>query len=160
MAKDKIAKTNAMRLLDEAGVAYRMSSYEPDGEIGALHTARVLGINPELIYKTLVLEDGEGGHFVAIVPADADLDLKKTAAHFGVKHVQLINWRTLRDLTGYIRGGCSPLAMKKPFPTVIEETAQLHDEFYISAGVRGTQIVVNPEALAPVIDAGFADIIQ
>lgn len=103
-----------------------------------------------------MLEDGQGAHYVAVVPADGELDLKKTAAHFDVKHVQLINWRTLRDVTGYIRGGCSPLGMKKLFPTVIEETALLHDKFYVSAGLRGRQIVV----LARVVSAGFADIVQ
>lgn len=83
MAKDKISKTNAMRLLDAAGVAYEMSSYEVDGEIGATHTAQVLGVDPEVIYKTLVLES-ENEHFVAVIAADAELDLKKTATHFGV----------------------------------------------------------------------------
>ena len=156
----KTTKTNAMRLLDSAGVAYETSSYPTDGDIGALHTAEVLGISAELIYKTLVLEDGQGGHYVAVVPADAELDLKKTAAHFGVKHVQLINGRTLREVTGYIRGGCSPLGMKKLFPTVIEETAVLHDKFYVSAGLRGQQIVVNPQDLAQVVSASFADIVQ
>lgn len=149
-----------MRELDAAGVDYEMSSYTSDGEISAVHTAELLGINPEVIYKTLVLEDGEGQHFVAVIAGEAELNLKKVAAHFNVKHVSLINWKTLRDVTGYIRGGCSPLAMKKSFPTVIDENAILQDKIYVSAGVIGTQIVVNPEDLARAVAADFADIIH
>lgn len=160
MSKAKIAKTNAMRELDAAGVDYQMSSYVADGEISALHTAQLLGVNPEMIYKTLVMEDGVGDHFVAVIAGVSELNLKKVAAHFGVKHVNLINWKTLRDITGYIRGGCSPLAMKKSFPTVIDENAILQDKIYVSAGVIGTQIVVSPEDLARVISAEFADIVQ
>lgn len=160
MSKTKIHKTNAMRELDEAGVSYEMSSYPTDGEIGAVHTAQLLGVSPEVIYKTLVLEDGNGGHFIAVIAAQAELDLKKTAAHFGVKHVGLINWKTLREVTGYIRGGCSPLAMKKLFPTVIDENAVLQERIYVSAGVRGTQIVVSPSDLARVVGADFAAVVQ
>lgn len=149
-----------MRELDTAGISYQMSTYPTDGEIGALHTAELLGVDPRVIYKTLVLENGAGGHFVAVIGAQTELDLKKTAAHFGVKHLALINWKTLRDVTGYIRGGCSPLAMKKPFPTVIDENAILQEQIYVSAGVRGTQIVVSPSDLARVVGADFADIVH
>lgn len=159
MSKERISKTNAMRVLDEAGIEYEMSSY-PTGEgVDTQMAAKILGVDPAILYKTIVLEDGEGDNFVAVIASESELDLKKVAAHFGVKHVSLINWKTLRAVTGYIRGGCSPLAMKKPFPTVIDENAILQDRIFVSGGVRGVQMVLSPVDLARVVPAQFADIV-
>lgn len=165
MGKKKAPKTNAMRLLDRAGVAYRSSTYATDGNVDALHVASKLGVDPQQIFKTIVLETVGGGaasatdtHVVAVIGADHELDLKKVAAHFGVKKVSLVDWRGLKDLTGYIRGGCSPIGMKRLFPTVIDTSATEQEEIFVSAGEIGAQIVISPRDLAEVIDANFSPI--
>ncbi|WP_288814752.1 Cys-tRNA(Pro) deacylase [uncultured Corynebacterium sp.] len=154
----KIHKTNAMRQLDRAKVEYSMTIYETDGGIDALHVAESLGEAPERIFKTLVLESSDKQHFVAVIGADHELDLKKVAAHFGVKNVKLFDWRQLKELTGYVRGGCSPVGMKRALPTVIDASAAEMPEMYVSAGEIGTQIVLAPQDLAAVADAEFADV--
>lgn len=158
MAKKKIHKTNAMRRLDQLKLEYSTSSYETDGGIDALHVAESLGVPASQIFKTIVLEGPNKEHFVAVLGADHELALKKVAAHFGVKNVQLFNWRELKPLTGYIRGGCSPIGMKRQFPTVIDDMAKGQDTIYVSAGEIGTQIVLAPEALAQAVSAEFAEI--
>lgn len=156
MGRDKVIKTNAMRLLDKAKITYQVSSYPIEDEHNdGVSVAHKLGVEPAVVYKTLVLKSDES-HHVAIIPADHELDLKQTAKSFNVKRVELIAVKDLLPLTGYIKGGCSPLAMKKVFPSLIDQTAQALEEIYISAGKIGWQIRVNPGDLADCLSAGFA----
>lgn len=157
--KNKFHKTNAMRLLDSAGVSYDTSSYEVDeNDLGGVHVAELLDQPPEQVFKTLVLRGERNGYVVCCIPSNCELDLKKVARAAGDKRVEMIPLKQLLPITGYIRGGCSSLGMKKQFPTYIDETAVLFDRIAISAGERGEQILVNAEELAPVIDAQFADL--
>lgn len=156
----KTAKTNAMRQLDRAGIPYGTSSYDSSGGLDALHVAEALGIPAGQIFKTIVLEAPDKQHFVAVLPGDDELDLKKLAARAGVKSVQLYNWRELKALTGYVRGGCSPMAMKKAFPTFIDNSAEGWERIFVSAGEIGQQIVLSPADLARATDGTFADLCQ
>lgn len=157
--KNKAIKTNAMRILDQAKIRYEVCSYEiMDPQIDAIHVAEKLSVSPELIYKTIVLENNHGEHAVALVPSTAVIDLKKVAAHFGVKSFKLIDSHQLKSLTGYIRGGCSPIVMKKPFPTVIDIAAKDLAYFYVSAGQIGWQIVLSPRDLSMLLPAEFIEI--
>jgi len=152
-------KTNAMRLLDAAGVPYRYSSCEVDkNNLSGVRVAELLGLSPDVVFKTLVLQGERTGHLVCVIPSNCELDLKKAAKVAGDKKVEMIPQKQLLPTTGYIHGGCSPLGMKKKFPTYIDETAQLYDEISVSAGVLGCQIIVDPVALARVLDAGFHDL--
>ncbi len=159
--KEKDNKTNAARLLDRAGIPYRLIPYEYDeNDLAAQHVADALGEDISRVFKTLVLK-GEGvGHFVCVVPGDCEVDLKKAARLAGAKKADLIPMKELLPLTGYIRGGCSPVGMKKPFPTFIHLTARDLDLFYISAGRRGLQFEVNPVRVAEYVNARFADIVK
>ncbi len=154
-------KTNAMRLLDAAGIAYRTVEYEVDeNDLSGVHVARQLGQPCEQIFKTLVLKGEKKGYLVCCIPVDQELDLKKAAKAFGEKKVEMIHMKDLLAVTGYIRGGCSPIGMKKKFPTWIDETAVLFEEIAVSGGVRGEQIFLNPEDLAELIQAKFADLVK
>lgn len=158
--KRKDGKTNAMRMLDAAGIAYRTASYEVDeNDLSGVHVAESLGQPPEQVFKTLVLIGERTGNLVCCIPSADELDLKKVAQAAGDKKVEMIHLRELFDLTGYIRGGCSPIGMKKPFPTYIDETAVLFDEIAVSAGVRGEQIIIAPELLAEFVGASFTDLV-
>ena len=157
--KTKVHKTNAMRLLETAGVSYRSATYEVDeNDLGGAHVASLMGQAPEQVFKTLVLKGERNGHIVCCIPSSCELDLKKVARVAGDKRVEMIAVKELLPLTGYVRGGCSPLCMKKQFPTYIDETAMLFDEIAISAGERGTQIIVNGEDLARLIGASLVDL--
>ena len=148
-----------MRILDTAGIPYRSSSYEVDeSDLGGVHVAQQLGRPPEQVFKTLVLAGERIDHLVCCIPSSSELDLKKVARVAGDKRVEMIPMKQLLPLTGYVRGGCSPLGMKKQFPTFIDETAVLFDEIIVSAGERGEQIIVNGEELAQVIGAELADL--
>ncbi len=159
MADKKQDKTNVMRLLDQAGIAYAPLWYDPEVESG-VEVARALGQDPECLFKTLVTVSGSGEHFVFVIPAPASLDLKKAAKTAGVKSIAMLKQKDLLPLTGYVHGGCSPVGMKKPFPTWIDETALITDAFFCSAGRRGAQIGVDPQALAAYVGAGFADLTE
>ena len=155
----KIAKTNAARLLDAASIDYELVPYEVDEtDLGAQHIADQLGEDIEQVFKTLVLHGDKTGHFVCVIPGAEEVDLKKAARVSGNKKVDLIPMKELLPTTGYIRGGCSPVGMKKPFPTYIDETCILHDYIYVSAGVRGLQFKVNPETLANFVEATIVDL--
>ena len=159
-ASDKNSeKTNVMRLLDQAGIGYIPHYYDPELTAGT-SVAEALGQSPECLFKTLVTESGTGEHLVFVIPADGTLDLKKAARVAGVKSVAMLKQKELLPLTGYIHGGCSPIGMKKPFPTWIDETALITDSFCCSAGRRGAQIQLSPEALAEYIGAEFADLTE
>lgn len=156
----KPGKTNAMRMLEVAGVAYRTETYEVDeSDLSGVHVAAELGQSPDQVFKTLVLLGEKTGHLVCCIPSDCELDLKKVARVAGDKRVEMIPMKTLFDVTGYIRGGCSPLGMKKAFPTFIDESATLFDEIAVSAGERGRQIICEPVALAEACGASFADLV-
>ena len=156
-----MVKTNAMRLLDSAGIKYDLSSYEVDeSDLSGIHGAQLLGIDPDCMFKTLVCVDDNKEHKVFIIPVAYELDLKKCAVAAGVKRIEMIHVKELLPLTGYIRGGCSPIGMKKKFPTFIDETAQLYERIYVSAGTRGVQLILSPLSLAEYIDAEFKDLIR
>ena len=158
--KEKIAKTNAARLLDKAKVSYELIPYEVDeNDLSAIHVAASLGENIEQVFKTLVLHGDKTGHFVCVIPGEHEVDLKLAAKVSGNKKCDLIPMKELLPLTGYIRGGCSPIGMKKKFPTYIEETAQLYDTIMVSAGQRGVQVTVSPEDLREYVDGIFVGLV-
>lgn len=147
MAK-KIEKTNAARLLDKAGITYKLIPYEFDeNDLAAQHVAESLGQDIEQVFKTLVLHGDKNGYLVCIVPGNAEVDLKALAKVSGNKKVEMIPMKDLLGVTGYIRGGCSPLGMKKRFPTFFHSTALSFDVIYVSAGVRGLQLEISPKDL-------------
>ncbi|MGU9939191.1 Cys-tRNA(Pro) deacylase [Empedobacter brevis] len=157
----KTAKTNAVRILDKHQIPYELREYEVDEEhVDAMHVAESLGVNPEGIYKTLILKGNVEPYIVAVIPANTHLDMKKFAKVSGNKNCEMLPLKDVLNVTGYIRGGCSPIGMKKQFPTYIEELAILQDRICISAGKRGLQILLNAEDLKPLIGAQFADITQ
>ena len=152
-------KTNAMRILDSAGLSYKTAEYEVDeSDLSGVHAADALGVDPDMIFKTLVTRGNDNLLSVFLVPVKENLDLKKAAQVSGNKKIEMIHVKEIFDLTGYVRGGCSPIGMKKQYPTYIDESAILFDEIYFSAGKRGLQIIMDPNALADLINAEFADI--
>ena len=150
-------KTNVMRTLEQAGIAYTPHWYDPE-ETKGTDIAVTLGESVECVFKTLVTEGPGREHFVFVIPVAETLDLKKAARAVGVKNIAMIPQKELLPLTGYVHGGCSPVGMKKPFPTFIDETALLCERFYCSAGRVGAQVEVSAEALAAYIGAEFADL--
>ncbi len=152
-------KTNVMRLLDAAKLRYRAVQYDYDeSDLSGLHAAAAIGMPPEQIFKTLVARGEKRGYLVFCIPVCCELDLKKAAKAAQDKKVELIHVRELLPLTGYVRGGCSPIGMKKPFPTFLDETAQLYDEIGVSAGCRGCQILLSPDALTDYLDLSLCDL--
>ena len=146
--KAKINKTNAARLLDKAKIPYELIPYEVDeNDLAATHVAAQLGENIEQVFKTLVLHGDRNGYFVCVIPGHHELDLKVAAKESGNKKADLIPMKELLPVTGYIRGGCSPIGMKKEFPTFIHASCLKFEYIYISAGIRGLQIRLNPKDL-------------
>lgn len=159
MGKKQINKTNAMRQLDSAGIDYKFAEYEYDeSDLSGEHVAAELGISEDQVFKTLVTRGDNNLLSVFVIPVSCNLDLKKAASASGNKKVEMIHVKEILDLTGYVRGGCSPIGMKKQYPTYIDETAVIFDEIYFSAGKRGMQIIMNPEILADFVDARFLDL--
>ena len=150
-------KTNVMRLLDASAISYNCYEYDSSQTDGQ-KVAELVGKPCYMVFKTLVTVGNDNQHYVFVVPVDATLDLKKAAKAVGVKSIQMIKQKELLPLTGYIHGGCSPIGMKKQFPTVIDETAILNDTICVSAGKVGKQIEINPEVLREYINAIFCDI--
>jgi Cys-tRNA(Pro)/Cys-tRNA(Cys) deacylase len=141
-------KTNAARLLDAAGIKYELVPYEVDEEnLAADHVAGQLGENIEQVFKTLVLRGDRNGFFVCVIPGNFEIDLKLAAKLSGNKNCEMLHVKELLPTTGYIRGGCSPIGMKKKFPTFIHESCLLYDYIYVSAGVRGLQLKIAPQDL-------------
>lgn len=141
----KINKTNAARLLDKAKIPYELIPYEVDeNDLSAIHVADSLGENIEQVFKTLVLHGDKNGYFVCVIPGEHEVDLKLAAKASGNKKCDLIPMKELLPLTGYIRGGCTPIGMKKPFPTYIHESCLNYPYIYISAGQRGLQLKLDP----------------
>ena len=156
----KEVKTNAMRILDRNKVPYEILNYECDEFIDGLHTAQATGAPVEQSFKTLGAKGKSGGYYVFVIPIAEEVDLKAAARSVGEKSVEMIHVKDITAITGYVRGGCSPLGMKKQFPTVIHESAEAYPEIYVSGGRIGTSIKVEPQALAKVARAKFDDIIR
>ncbi len=156
---DKVSKTNAARLLDRAKVAYELIPYTVDANnLAAEHVAEELGEDINRVFKTLVLHGEKVGYFVCVIPGNMEVDLKKAAKVAGAKKAEMLPMKELLPLTGYMRGGCSPVGMKKPFPTFFHSTATDFDIIYVSAGQRGLQFKVAPQALIDFCGATVADI--
>lgn len=160
--KEKLQKTNALRELERAGIAFEAVEYEHEGGTPGsgygLHIAELLGEDPDAAFKTLVTVTPSGGHVVCCIPVASELDLKKAAAAAGEKTLSMLPMKDLETVTGYVRGGCSPIGTKKPFPTLIDETAQLFDQVSVSGGRRGLSISLAPDDLVAFTQATLADI--
>ena len=157
--KEKINKTNVARLLDKAKVAYTLVPYEVDeNDLSATHVAEQLGEDIAQVFKTLVLHGDKSGYFVCVIPGDEEVDLKKAAKVSGNKKCELIPMKELLPLTGYIRGGCSPIGRKKHFPTYLHSTAPTFEHIYVSAGQRGLQVKLSPADLIRESQAEVADL--
>lgn len=153
-------KTNAARLLDKEGIKYELVPYEVDeNDLSAISVAAKLGQNVEQVFKTLVLSGDKTGVFVCIIPGAEELDLKKASQISGNKNAQMIPVKSILELTGYMRGGCSPLGMKKKYPSYIDETCLLYDYIYVSAGLRGLQLKIDSNDLIKVADCTICDLI-
>ena len=158
-SKDKITKTNAARLLDKAGIDCELIPYTVDPDnLAAEHVAEELGEDINMVFKTLVLHGDKTGYFVCVIPGNMEVDLKKAAKVAGAKKAEMIPMKELLGVTGYIRGGCSPIGMKKSFPTFFHSTAADYTDIYVSAGVRGLQIKIAPGELVDFCRATVADI--
>ncbi|HPN37360.1 MAG TPA: Cys-tRNA(Pro) deacylase [Melioribacteraceae bacterium] len=152
-------KTNAVRILESSKIDFRTFEYSFDEEgLDAITVANKINAEPEQVFKTLVSKS-DSGYFVFCIPGNYELNLKKAATASSVKKIEMLPLKELTNVTGYVRGGCSPIGMKKLFPTFIDETALLFDKIYVSAGIRGMQLFLKPTDLANIIDAKFADLI-
>ena len=155
----KSQKTNAVRLLESGNIPHSTLTYDVDeSDLSGITVANKIGVDPEKVFKTLVTKGEKTGVNVFCIPVTEDLNLKKAALACGDKKIEMIKEKELLTLTGYIRGGCSPIGMKKHFPTFIDETAQLFDEISVSAGIRGMQIMIKPKDLLEVVNGKFADL--
>lgn len=157
--KDKEVKTNAMRILDKNKISYETINYECDEFIDGLHTAEKTGAPVEQSFKTLVAQGKSKEYYVLVIPIAEEVDLKKAAKVLGEKSIEMIHVKDITKVTGYVRGGCSPLGMKKLYPTIIQESVETFDMIYVSGGRIGSTIKVNPQELARVVNAKFADFI-
>ena len=157
----KEAKTNAMRILDREKISYTAHEYEhKDGAIDGVSVAQKLGQDVNAVFKTLVTKGHSGGYFVFDIPVEAELDLKKAARAVGEKAIELVHVKELLGLTGYVRGGCSPVGMKKQFPTVFHEMAEIIPTILVSAGKIGWQIECAPADLIALVGASTADLVK
>lgn len=157
----KVIKTNVARLLDKAKISYELIPYAVDeNDLAATHVAAELGEDIAMVFKTLVLTAGPGQFFVCVIPGDKEVDLKKAAKAAGVKKAEMLPLKELQPLTGYIRGGCSPIGMRKPFPTFFHSTVSDYPAIYVSAGVRGLQLHIAPSDLINYLGANVADLIK
>lgn len=152
-------KTNVMRILEKEQITFTTHAYDPDGGIDGVSVAQKLGQNPEQVYKTLVTVGKSRALYVFVIPVAEELDLKKAARACGEKAIEMLHVKDLLAHTGYIRGGCSPIGMKKAYPTYIEELAQLCDTICVSAGKIGAQVELAPDDLARLCGASFAELI-
>jgi Cys-tRNA(Pro)/Cys-tRNA(Cys) deacylase len=154
-------KTNAARLLDNQQISYELFEYQVDEhDLSAVSVAAKIGQDIEQVFKTLILKGDKTGVFVCIIPGGEELDMKKVARASGNRHAAMVPLKEITDLTGYIRGGCSPIGMKKLYPSYIDETCNLYDQIYVSAGVRGLQFKISPADLIRVISATTGDLIE
>ena len=159
MAKNKEEKTNVMRTLEQKKIPYTAFSYDPDGPIDGVSVAAEVGLDAASVFKTLVTKGASGAYYVFDIPVAENLDLKKAARAVGEKSIAMLPQKELLGLTGYVHGGCSPVGMKKQFPTVFHETAESLSQVAVSAGKIGYQVVCDPKDLMALLRAGTADII-
>ena len=157
MSKKEV-KTNAMRILDRLKISYEYTTYECDEFTDGVQVADKLGYPHELVYKTLVTIGKSGGYYVFVIPIEAEIDFKKAARSVGEKSLEMLHLKDLTKVTGYVRGGCTSIGMKKQFPTVIQKDAQGLDHIYISGGKLGMQLCLSPMDLQKVTGASFADV--
>lgn len=156
-----MTKTNAARLIDQQGITYQYAEYSYDEQdLSGMHAAQAIGMPPEQVFKTLVARGEKRGVMVFCIPVCCSLDLKKAAIASGDKKVELVSMKELLPLTGYIRGGCSPIGMKKKYPTFIDETAQLYDKIAVSAGARGCQLILSAQDLIDFAGMSICDITE
>lgn len=159
--KEKITKTNAARILDKAKINYQLISYQVDeNDLSAIHVAKQLKEDVNQVFKTLLLHGEKSGYFVCIIPGADEVDLKKAAKVSGNKKCELTPMKELLPLTGYIRGACSPIGMKKLYPTYIHQSVSQHTLVYVSAGQRGLQLQIAPQDLITQVNAKLVDLIQ
>lgn len=153
-------KTNTMRLLENAKISFQILEYAVDeNDLSGNHIAVETGLDSDRVFKTLVAKGDKNGYCVFCIPASCELDLKKAAKISGNKTMEMLHVKDLLSITGYIRGGCSPVGMKKKFPTYIDETAQIFDQIAVSAGVRGAALLIEPRSLCEFCNANFADLV-
>ena len=156
-----MTKTNAIRLIEQAQIPHRLAEYAYDeNDLNGVHAAEAISMPPEQVFKTLVTRGSKNGIAVFCIPVCCSLDLKAAAKAAGDKYVEMVAVKELLPLTGYIRGGCSPIGMKKAFPTFIDETAELFDEIAVSAGVRGQQILLSPQDLIGYVNMTVCDLTE
>ena len=153
-----LEKTNVMRIIEQKKLPYVSHYYGDTDAVSGVDVAAAMGEDPEKVFKTLVCTGKTGNHYVFVIPVKEELDLKKAAKAVGEKSMEMLKSKDLLPLTGYIHGGCSPIGMKKKFPTYIEETAVLFDEIAVSAGIRGAQVILNPEDLKAYTEAEYASL--
>ena len=158
MAKDKNQKTNAMRILDKNKIPYKVNYYECDEFIDGIHIADMLSQSYDMTFKTLVAQGKSSEYFVFVLPIDRELDLKKAAKSVGEKSVALLHVKDIKNVTGYIRGGCTAIGMKKQFMTVVDSSAEALDKFYVSGGKIGVQIRLSPKDLVASTGGKFDDV--
>lgn len=157
----KIKKTNVMRILDKANISYKAKSYEYEiNDLSGVHAAEALGYDPDMVFKTIVTKGDKTGPVVFCLPSEKELNLKEAAKISGNKKLEMVHVKDLFHLTGYLRGGCSPIGMKKTFPTYIDISINNHKEISISAGQRGQQIIINSKDLLAFTSAQAANITQ
>ena len=157
--KGKDVKTNAVRIVESAGIEYTLHAYDaPEGFLDGVSVAKQTGQNPDHVFKTLVTVGHSKEHYVCVIPVAEELDFKKAAKHFCEKNIEMIHAKDITNITGYIKGGCSPVGMKKPFKTAIDWTAELQDTICVSGGRVGLQIELAPGELAALIGAEFAEL--
>lgn len=155
-----MSKTNAVRILDSNNISYTLHTYEVDeNDLSGISVVVKIGADTDSVYKTFVASGDKNSTIIFCIPVSEELNLKKSASASENKKIDLVKIKDLLNLTGYIRGGCSPIGMKKKFPVYIDETEQLFDEIYVSAGIRGMQIKLSPVKLAALIEAQFCDLI-
>lgn len=160
MAKEKDIKTNAMRMLDKSKISYKVNTYECDEFIDGVHIADMLGQPYEITFKTLVTVGKTGNYYVYAIPIDLELDMKKAAKAVGEKSVEMIHVKDINSVTGYIRGGCTPIGMKKHYKTVFHSTIKNYPEIIISGGRIGAQIIIAPDDLIKAANADVCDIVK
>lgn len=155
-----MGKTNAIRIIESRKINYETFSYEVDeNDLSGQTVAKKVGADPDTVFKTLVCNGDKTSNVVFCIPVTKELNLKKAASASGNKKVEMIPLKELLPLTGYVRGGCSPVGMKKLFPTFVDETAQLYETIFLSAGIRGTQIKMNPDDLLEITNGKYADLV-
>ncbi len=155
-----MGKTNAVRMLEHGNIPFKLKEYEADeSDLSAVAVASKAGIDIDRVFKTLVLRSSSGDIFVCVIPGACELNLKKAALAAGAKKADLVPVKEILSLTGYIRGGCSPVGMKKSYPTYFDETCLLFEEIYVSAGIRGLQLIISPDDLLKAVGGRAADLV-